>query len=93
MASLVTREGAHAQEFSLESQRRILSISFWEVKHPVCMPDAQCGGDVPLSTSFAVLTSQFLSAMGGDVTLICCGEAKHGFIKALDKSPGRKGDI
>ena len=93
VASLIARKGVYAMEFSVESKRRISSFSFWGGKHLVCMPVAHCGRDVPLCKSSLVLTSQLLSVIGGDATMICRGEANLDFIKALDKNPGRKGGI
>ena len=75
------------------SERRILSISHCEEKYLVCTPVAHYGRDVPLSSSFVVLTPQLLSVIGGDAAIICCGGVNLDFIKAPDKGRGRKGSI
>ena len=49
------------------------------------MPVALCGRDVPLSKSFVVLTSQLLSAFGGDATIIFCMVANLGKKFLLEK--------
>ena len=49
-----------------------------------------CGRDVPPAKSYVDLTSRLLSAISGDATFICCGGSSADFVKALDKSPGRK---
>ena len=80
-------------EFVFDTRRRILSVSFWEAKKLVCMPVAFCGRDVPLSRSFVMLTSQLLSVVGGDATIICCGGSNVDFIKALNKSCCRRAEL
>ena len=57
------------------------------------MPIAFCGRDGPLSRSFVELTSQFLSVIGGEATINCCGDSTAGFNRALEKSPDRKARI
>ena len=74
----------------MESRLWILGLSFWEGNYLVCMPIAPCGRNVRLSKNFVVPTSQLLSAIGGDATIICCRERNTDFIKASDKTFGRK---
>ena len=90
---VIAREGAYSMEFIVESRRRILSLTFWVGKQLVGMPIDFCGGGVPFSRGFVELTSQLLSVIGGEATIICCGGSNVDFIKALDKSPGRKTGI
>ena len=93
VSSVIAREGAYAIEFSVDSHRRALSVGFWEGKRFVCMAMLHCGRDVPPTKSYIDLVSRLLSAISGDVTIICCGGSNADFVKVLDKSPGRKAGV
>ena len=93
VSAVVAREGAYSLEFCVDSRRRTLSVGFWEGKQFVCMPMLHCGRDVPPAKSYADLLSRLLSAISGDATIICCGGSSADFVKALDKSPGRKAGV
>ena len=69
VSSVIAREGAYSIEFSVGSQRRTLSVGFWEGKRFVCMPMLHCGRDVPSTKSYIDLVSQLLSAISGDEEL------------------------
>ena len=90
VSALIAREGAYSIEFSVDSQRRTLSVGFWEGKQFVCMPKLHCGRDVSPTKSYIDLMSRLLSSTFGDATIICCGGSSADFVKVLDKSPGRK---
>ena len=93
MSVVIAREGAYSIEFSVDPRRRTLSIGFWEGKQFACMPVVHCGRDVSPAKSYIDLMSRLLSAISGDKTIICCGGSSAGFVKALDKSPGRKAGV
>ena len=93
VSSVIAREGAYSNEFSVGSHRRTLSVGFWEGKPFVCMPMLHCGRDVPPKKSYIDLVSRLLSAISGDATIICCGGSNADFVKVLGKSPGRKAGV
>ena len=93
VSSVIAREGAYSIEFSVGSLCRTLSVGFWEGKRFLCMPMLHCGRDVPSTKSYIDLVSRLLSALYGDATIICCGGSNAGFVKVLDKSPGRKAGV
>ena len=57
------------------------------------MPMLHCGRDVPPAKSYVNLMSRLLSAVSGDATIICCGGSSADFVKALNRSPGRKAGV
>ena len=91
--AVIASERTYLMEFSVDARRRILSVSFLERNELVCMPIGLCGGDVPLSISFVLQTSQLLSDFERDATIVSCGASNVDFIKVLDKSRGRKAGI
>ena len=93
VSSVIAREGTYSIEFSVGSQRRTLSVGFWEGKRFVCMPMLHCGRDAPPTKSYIDLVSRLLSAISGDATIICCAGSSADFVKVLDKSPGRKAGV
>ena len=93
VSAVIAREGANSIEFSVGPRRRTLSVGFWEGKRFVCMPMLHCRGDVPPTKGYIGLMSRLLSAISGDATIICCGGSNAGFVKVLDKSPGRKAGV
>ena len=93
VSSVIAREGAYSIEFSVGSDRRILSVRFCESKRFVCMPMLHCGRDVPPTKSYNDLVSRLLSAISGDATIICCGGSNSDFVIVSQKSPGQKAGV
>ena len=87
--ALTARVGADSLVFTVGSRLRILSVNFWEGNSwficpllfvKICAVFVKfCGADVTI-----------VSVIGGEATIICCGGWNVDFIKALEKSPGRK---
>ena len=80
-------------EFTSNSSRRSLSISFWEGKESVTVTLAHCDRDVPVVKSNVLLMSQLLGAVSTEPRVICCGGSSLEFIKALDQAPSQKAVI
>ena len=70
VSSVIAPEGAYSIEFSVGSQRRTLSLGFWEGKRFVCLPMLHCERDVPPTKTYIDLVSRLLSAISGDATII-----------------------
>ena len=84
---------AHSLGFLLHSRQRTLSIGFWEGKPIVCMTIIHCGRDGSRAKSYVDLTSRLVSAVFGVATFNSCGGATEVFLKALDRSSGRKAGV
>ena len=68
-------------------------MSFWEGKELITMTIAHCGRDVPVVKSNVLLSSQLLSAVSTELSIICCRGCSLKFINALDKAPSQKAGI
>ena len=93
VSAVIAGEGAYWIEFAVNLRHRTLSIGLWEGNHFVCMPVVHCGRDVPSTKGYIDLMSRLLSAISGNVTVICCGGSSADFVKVSDKSPGRKASV
>ena len=93
LAAILEREKVYSLEFDVSTNRRTLSITFWEGIEFVTMIIAHCGRDVPVVKSNVLLSPQLLSAVSTEPPIICCGGSSLDFMKALDKSPSQKAGI
>ena len=80
-------------EFQSTITRRNLSITFWEGRELVAMTIAHCGRDISVMKCTVLLSSQLLSAVSTEPSIICCGGSSLEFIKALDEAPSQKTGI
>ena len=93
LSAILRREGVYSLEFQSTTNRRNLSITFWEGRELVTMTIAHCGRDVSVMKSTVLLSSQLLNAVSTEPRIVCCGGSCLEFIKALEKAPSQKTGI
>ena len=93
IADVVDKEGVLSLEFKSSAVRRSLSLCFSEGKNLVMMALTHCGRGVPVVKGNVSMAGQLLSVVSMSPTIVCCGGADNGFIKALDRDPTRKAGV
>ena len=93
IAEAVREEGVLSLEFRSSAVRRSLNSCFWEEKIHVMMALTHCSRDVPAIKGKVSVVGHFLSVSSTGPTVVCCGGADIGFIRALDSDPTLEGGV
>ena len=90
VAAILQREKVYSIKFANTNVRPWLSICLWEGKEMVTLTIAPCGRNLLAVRSCVLLSSQVLSAVSLEPTIICCAGGSVDFIKALYEAASQK---